>query len=92
VAVINILAWIFVGAIAGWVAALSMQGTGLGTRGDVVVGIVGALVGGVIVSLLLPGEFSFGALNIASLVIAFIGAVILLVILRAIRIGDSHTI
>lgn len=87
---INLLAWIFVGAIAGWLAALSVQGTGLGTIGDVIVGTVGALVGGIVVILLLPGIFSFGALNIASLVIAFIGAVILLVTLRAIRIGRSH--
>ena len=87
---INLLAWIFVGGIAGWLAALSVQGTGLGTIGDVIVGIVGALVGGLVVLFLLPGVFSFGGLNIASLVIAFVGAVILLVILRAIGIGRSH--
>lgn len=87
---INLLAWIFVGGIAGWLAALSVQGTGLGTIADVIVGIVGALVGGVVVLLLLPGVFSFGALNIASLVIAFVGAVVLLVILRAIGIGRSR--
>ena len=87
---INLLAWIFVGGIAGWLAALSVQGTGLGTIGDVIIGIVGALVGGFVVLFLLPGVFSFGGLNIASLVIAFVGAVILLVILRAIGIGRSH--
>lgn len=89
---LNLLAWIFVGGVAGWLAALSVQGTGLGTIGDVIIGIVGALVGGLIVLFLLPGVFNFGALNIASLVIAFVGAVVLLVILRAVGIGRSRRV
>jgi uncharacterized membrane protein YeaQ/YmgE (transglycosylase-associated protein family) len=81
-AVVNILAWVIVGGIAGWLAGMVVQGTGLGVIGDVIVGIVGALIGGFVLSLLLPGTFGFTGFNIVSLVVAFIGAVILLVVVK----------
>ncbi len=89
---LNILAWIIVGGIAGWLAGLVVQGTGLGIIGDIIVGIVGALIGGFIVSLLLPGTFGFTGFNIGSLIIAFVGAVILLLILKAIGVGRRRTV
>jgi uncharacterized membrane protein YeaQ/YmgE (transglycosylase-associated protein family) len=89
---LNILAWIIVGGIAGWLAGLVVQGTGLGIIGDIIVGIVGALIGGFIVSLLLPGTFGFTGFNIGSLIIAFIGAIILLLILKAIGVGRRRTV
>ena len=92
ISVINILAWIIVGGIAGWLAGLVVQGTGLGVIGDIIVGIVGALIGGIIVSLLLPGTFGFTGFNIGSLIIAFIGAIILLLILRAIGVGRNRAV
>ena len=88
---INILAWIIVGGIAGWLASLVVEGTGLGILGDIIAGIVGALIGGFIVSLLLPGSFGFSGFNIGSLIIAFIGAVILLLILRLVGVGRRRT-
>ncbi|HEX6542554.1 MAG TPA: GlsB/YeaQ/YmgE family stress response membrane protein [Ktedonobacterales bacterium] len=88
----NVLAWIIVGGIAGWLAGLIVQGTGLGIIGDIIVGIIGALIGGFIVSLLLPGTFGFTGFNIGSLIIAIIGAVILLLILRAVGIGRRRTV
>jgi uncharacterized membrane protein YeaQ/YmgE (transglycosylase-associated protein family) len=91
-AVINILVWIIVGGVAGWLAGLVVQGTGLGIIGDIIVGVVGALIGGFVVSLLLPGTFGFSGFNFGSLVIAFIGAVILLLILKAIGLGRSRTV
>jgi uncharacterized membrane protein YeaQ/YmgE (transglycosylase-associated protein family) len=81
-AMVNMLAWVIVGGIAGWLAGLVVQGTGLGIIGDVIVGIVGALIGGFVLSLLLPGAFGFTAFNFGSLVVAFIGAVILLVVVK----------
>ena len=89
---INILVWIIVGGIAGWLAGLVVQGTGLGVIGDIIVGIVGALIGGIIVSLLLPGTFGFTGFNIGSLIISFIGAIILLLILRAIGVGRNRAV
>jgi uncharacterized membrane protein YeaQ/YmgE (transglycosylase-associated protein family) len=53
---INLLAWIIVGGIAGWLASLLVQGTGMGIVGDIIVDIVGALIGGFLLSLLLPGH------------------------------------
>ena len=87
---INILVWIIVGGIAGWLAGLVVQGTGLGVIGDLIVGIVGALIGGFIVSLLGAGGFS--GFNIWSLIVAFIGAVVLLLILKAIGLGRGRAI
>lgn len=78
----NLLAWIIVGGIAGWLAGLVVRGSGLGVIGDVVVGIVGAFIGGFVLSVLLPGTFGFSGFNFGSLIIAFIGAVILLFIVR----------
>lgn len=89
---INILAWIIIGGIAGWLAGLVVKGSGLGIIGDIIVGIVGALIGGFLVSLLLPGTFGFTGFNIGSLIIAFIGAVVLLLILRLIGVGRSRTV
>ena len=81
----NIIAWIIVGAIAGWLASVVM-GTrhGQSLIEDIVVGIVGGLIGGFILDVLdIGGDVS--GLNIASIVVAFVGAVILLLILRAVR-------
>jgi uncharacterized membrane protein YeaQ/YmgE (transglycosylase-associated protein family) len=80
-ALANILAWIVVGGIAGWLASLLVRGAGIGIVGDVTVGIVGALIGGFVLSLL-SGAFGFTAFDLGSLIIAFIGAVILLFIVK----------
>jgi uncharacterized membrane protein YeaQ/YmgE (transglycosylase-associated protein family) len=82
VMLINLLVWIIVGGIAGWLASLLVQGTGMGVIGDIIVGIVGALLGGFLLSLLLPGTFGITGFNLGSLIVAFIGAVILLFIVK----------
>ena len=79
---INLLVWIIVGGIAGWLASLVVRGGGMGIVGDIVVGVVGALIGGFVLSLLLPGTFGITGFNLGSLVVAFIGAVILLFIVK----------
>jgi uncharacterized membrane protein YeaQ/YmgE (transglycosylase-associated protein family) len=81
----NLLAWIIVGGIAGWLASLVVRGTGLGILGDILVGIIGAVVGSFLLTLVLPGSFTFTGLSWGSLVIAFIGAVILLFVVRLVR-------
>lgn len=81
----DILTWIIVGLVAGVLASLVMGGTGYGLIGDIIIGIVGAFVGGWLFSML--GVTSpFG--GIAGVIfVAFIGAVVLLFILRMIRGG-----
>jgi uncharacterized membrane protein YeaQ/YmgE (transglycosylase-associated protein family) len=78
-----IIVWIVVGAIAGWLASLVVQGTGLGLLGDIIVGIIGGFLGGLILSLLLPGSYGVSGFNLGSIVVAFIGAVVLLLIVKA---------
>jgi uncharacterized membrane protein YeaQ/YmgE (transglycosylase-associated protein family) len=78
-----IIVWIVVGAIAGWLASLVVHGTGLGLLGDIIVGIIGGFLGGLILSLLLPGSYGVSGFNLGSIVVAFIGAVILLLIVKA---------
>ena len=77
----DLLTWIVVGLIAGLLASYAVGGIGYGLLGDIVVGMVGAIFGG----------WLFGALGIAlpfsglasAILVAFVGAVLLLLILRA---------
>jgi len=78
----NIIIWLIVGAIAGWLAGMVVKGGGFGLVGDIIVGIVGGFIAG----WLLPriGLFIGGGF-IADVIDSFIGAVILLVIIRLIK-------
>jgi uncharacterized membrane protein YeaQ/YmgE (transglycosylase-associated protein family) len=78
----GIIAWVIVGLIAGFLASVVMRGGGYGIIGDIIVGIVGALIGGFVVSLF--GGPGVTGLNIPSIIVAFIGACILIAILRAV--------
>lgn len=85
--IVNLIVWIIIGAIAGWLASIVMktnQSQGLIT--DIIVGIVGGLIGGFVLNALGVGGAVTG-LNITSVLTAFIGAVILLAILRFLRRG-----
>lgn len=86
----TLLVWIIVGGIAGWLASLVVEGTGLGLVGDVLVGIVGAILGGIILSALFPGSVSFTGLNLTSFLVAFVGAIVLLLIARAVGVGGRR--
>jgi uncharacterized membrane protein YeaQ/YmgE (transglycosylase-associated protein family) len=78
----GILAWLVLGLIAGFLASVVMRGGGYGIIGDIIVGIVGALLGGFLFSLL--GGTGVTGFNLWSLVVAFVGACILIAILRAV--------
>jgi uncharacterized membrane protein YeaQ/YmgE (transglycosylase-associated protein family) len=78
----GIIAWLVIGAIAGFLAGKVVDGGGLGLIVDIIVGIVGAVIGGYLVSAL--GYAADGGL-IVSIVVAFIGAVVLLLVLRLIK-------
>ena len=77
----GIIAWIVLGLIAGWLAGMIMKGGGYGIIGDIVLGILGALIGGWITSAVLGVGIS--GFNVTSLVIAVLGAIILVAISRA---------
>ncbi len=81
---INFLLWLLLGAIAGWLASLVMKtNAAQGTLMDIVVGIVGAMIGGFVFNVF--GAAGVTGFNLYSLLVAFIGAVILLAILKAVR-------
>jgi uncharacterized membrane protein YeaQ/YmgE (transglycosylase-associated protein family) len=73
-----------VGGIAGWLASLLVQGTGFGLVGDVVVGILGALIAYWLFPIL-GITLTLGGGILGAIIMAFIGAVILLVIVRVIK-------
>jgi uncharacterized membrane protein YeaQ/YmgE (transglycosylase-associated protein family) len=80
----GLLAWIVVGLVAGWLASQVMKGRGSGLVGDLVLGVVGALLGGFLASALLDIPNAVNGINVTSILVAFIGAVILIALLRAI--------
>ena len=78
----SILAWIIVGLVAGWLAKMVVPGEGPGGLiGDLITGIVGAFLGGWIFSYF--GKLGLTGLNFYTILVAFVGAVVLLFILRA---------
>lgn len=79
----GVIAWLIVGLIGGWLAGLFMRGTGYGVIGDIIVGLIGAFIGGLVFSLFVQGDAGFWG----SIVVAFIGACILVAILRALAPG-----
>jgi len=86
----GIIAWLVVGAIAGWLAGYLVKGDeGMGVIGHIVLGIVGGIVGGWLAGLLTGGDYING-INITTIVVAVIGAVIVVVGWNAIR-GTART-
>ena len=77
----GIIAWIFVGLIAGFLASKVVNRTGEGTVRDILLGVVGAIVGGWIFHAMgEPGVYGF---NPYSILVAFIGGVVVLVLYHA---------
>lgn len=82
---VNLLVWIIVGAIAGWLASIVMKtNRQQGLLTDIIVGIIGGFIGGFILNALNVGGGVTG-LNLASILTAFIGAVVLLALIRMVQ-------
>lgn len=78
----NLLWFLIVGLVAGWLAGVLVKGGGFGLIGDLVVGVIGAFVGGWLFSTI--GASAGGGL-LGSIIVATIGAVVLLFILRLVK-------
>ena len=79
----SIIAWIILGAIAGYLAGFLVKGDeGLGVIGHIVLGIVGALVGGFLASALFNSKPIDGPFDVSSIVVATIGAIITVVVVN----------
>ncbi len=78
----NIILWIIFGALVGWIASIIMKSPG-GALMDIIVGIIGAVLGGWIMTFFgQPGVTGF---NLWSFIVALIGAIVLIWIVRAVR-------
>lgn len=87
----SLIAWIVLGAIAGYLAGFLVRGDeGMGVIGHIVLGIVGALVGGFLASALFGVDAINGALDVSSIVTATIGAIIAVLVWSAVT-GRSRT-
>jgi len=78
----SILGWIILGALAGWIASV-LTGSRDSLLVDIVIGIVGAFIGGFVAALV--GKAGVTGLNLWSLFVAVVGAVVLILVMRALR-------
>jgi uncharacterized membrane protein YeaQ/YmgE (transglycosylase-associated protein family) len=74
------IVWIVIGLIAGWLAGKIMKGSGYGILGDIMLGLIGSVVGGFVVGLFMVGNAGF----VGSIVVAVIGACLLIFLVRVI--------
>jgi uncharacterized membrane protein YeaQ/YmgE (transglycosylase-associated protein family) len=87
----NIIVWIIFGALAGWIASIIMRtNESMGAFANIVVGIIGAFIGGLIFRLF--GGSGVNGFNLYSLLVAVIGAVILLFLVRMFTTNDRTTL
>jgi uncharacterized membrane protein YeaQ/YmgE (transglycosylase-associated protein family) len=78
----DIVYFILVGLIAGWLAGVLVKGGGMGVVGDIVVGVIGALLGGWLFGLL---GISAGGGLLGAIITATVGAIVFILILRLIK-------
>jgi len=88
---IDIIGWLIIGLIAGWLASMIMGRGGYGIVGDIVIGVVGAFIGGFVLRLLnIGGPTAADATSWPSFIGAVLGAIILIAILRALSGGRTR--
>lgn len=83
----GVIAWLAVGLLGGWLAGRVMDGTGYGLIGDLIVGLIGAFIGGFVFGLFVTGNAGFWG----SILVAFLGACLLIVIVRFVVRGPVRT-
>ncbi len=81
----GILTWLVVGLFAGWLAGVVMKGRGFGLVGNMLIGIIGALVGGWLAGALFNIGNAISGFNLGTILVAFLGAVVVLYIARLIK-------
>lgn len=77
----HLIAWLFIGLVAGALAGIVVRGGGFGFFRDIIVGLIGAVIGGLILHAVRGGSHSVVKLW-QEIVVAFVGAVILLLVIR----------
>jgi uncharacterized membrane protein YeaQ/YmgE (transglycosylase-associated protein family) len=82
----GLIAWLVVGLIAGWLAGVVMKGSGYGIVVDMILGLVGAVLGGLLLGMLVTEDFGL----LGSIVVAFVGACVLIILVRFVAPGRSR--
>jgi uncharacterized membrane protein YeaQ/YmgE (transglycosylase-associated protein family) len=80
------IAWIVVGVLAGWGAGFVMRGAGFGIVGDLITGLIGALLGGLLFGMAVPGDAGFWG----SVLIAFLGACLFIFLARVVALKRTR--
>ena len=81
----GLLTWLVVGVIVGWLAGIVVKGRGFGLIGNIVIGVIGALVGGWLAGTLFNISDPISGFNLTTIIVAFLGAVLVLFIARLVR-------
>ena len=76
----NLVSWIIVGLFAGWLTRMVMKGDGLGVVGDIILGIAGVLFASALLGIPNP----MNGIDATSIIVAFIGGIIVVTIMRAV--------
>jgi uncharacterized membrane protein YeaQ/YmgE (transglycosylase-associated protein family) len=80
---VSLLVWAIVGLIAGWLAGQVVRGGGYGVVGNIIVGLIGAMIGGFLAQALFGVDPTTG-LDISTIITATIGAVLFVILLNAV--------
>ena len=83
----GLLTWLVVGAIVGWLAGIAIKGKGSGLIGNVVIGAIGALLGGWIAGSVFNIHDPISGFNLTTFTVAFLGAVVVLYASKLLKIG-----
>ncbi len=81
----GLLTWLIVGVIVGWLAGMVVKGRGFGLIGNIVVGVVGALLGGWLAGAVFNIPNAISGFNLTTFIVALLGAVVLLYIVRLLK-------
>ncbi len=81
----GLLAWLVVGGVVGWVAGMLVKGKGFGLIGNIAIGIIGALIGGWLAGAVFSIDNAVSGFNLTTFIVAFLGAVLLLIIVRSVK-------
>lgn len=79
------LTWVIVGVIVGWLAGMVVKGRGFGLIGNIVIGVIGALIGGWLAGALFNVSDPISGFNLTTIFIAFLGAVLFLFVARLVK-------
>jgi len=85
----GILSWIIIGLIVGWLVGMIIKGGGYGVIGDIVAGILGALISGFLATNLFGVQGVVSGLNLTSILATFVSVVLTISILRDLSPGDT---